>query len=93
MERTVEETGVTRLDLVGLRCPLPVLKSRRALAGLAPGARLEVVTSDPLASIDLPNMCREDGHRLVSMETDGGRARFLIECGGAQEKPPEKPEI
>ncbi len=93
MDRTAEDTEPMRLDLVGLRCPLPVLKSRRALAGMSPGARLEVETSDPLASIDLPNMCREDGHRLVSTESDGGRARFLIECGGAQEKPPEKPEI
>jgi tRNA 2-thiouridine synthesizing protein A len=82
-----------RLDLVGLRCPLPVLKTRRALAGLAPGARIEVATSDPLASIDLPHMCREDGHRLVEMETVENRGRFLIERGPDQEKPPEKPEI
>lgn len=81
-----------RLDLVGLNCPLPVLKSRRALARLAPGARLEVTASDPLAGIDIPHMCTEDGHRLVEQRRAGARAVFLIERGPDQEKLPENPE-
>jgi tRNA 2-thiouridine synthesizing protein A len=92
---TTREPRLGRLDLVGLRCPLPVLKSRRALAALAPGDRLEVLTSDPLASIDLPHMCSEEGHLLVSMDGEGDRGRFVIERGpdrSAQENP-EKPEI
>jgi len=81
-----------RLDLVGLNCPLPVLKSRRALAGMAPGARLEVTASDPMSEIDIPHMCAEDGHRLVEQRREGASAVFLIERGPDQEKRPEKPE-
>lgn len=81
------------LDLVGLNCPLPVLKSRRALAGMAPGARLRVLASDPMSAIDLPHMCRQDGHRLVAQSRDGGRLIFVIACGPAQENEPEKPVI
>ena len=80
-----------RLDLVGLNCPLPVLKSRRALAGMAPGALLEVTASDPMSEIDIPHMCAEDGHRLLEQRREGARAVFLI-ARGAQEKRPEKPE-
>lgn len=80
-----------RLDLVGLNCPLPVLKSRRALAGMPPGARLEVVASDPMSAIDIPHMCAEDDHRLLAQRRDDARLVFLIERG-AQEKRPEKPE-
>ena len=90
MNGSREET--IRLDLVGLNCPLPVLKSRRALARLMPGARLEVLTSDPLAAIDIPHMCAEDGHRLVEQRREGTRTIFLIERGAGQENRPEKPE-
>ncbi len=66
-------------DLRGLNCPLPVLKTRRRLSDLPAGARLWVETTDPLAVIDIPAFCKDDGHRLVASEgTDGGH-RFLIE--------------
>lgn len=54
------------LDLRGLNCPLPVLKTRRALARLEPGRRVTVEATDPMSEIDLPHMCRQDGHRLLS---------------------------
>ena len=81
-----------RLDLVGLLCPLPVLKSRKALARMRPGERLTVIASDPLAAIDIPHMCVEDGHRLVEQRREGTRTIFLIERGAGQENRPEKPE-
>jgi tRNA 2-thiouridine synthesizing protein A len=81
-----------RLDLVGLLCPLPVLKCRWALARMAPGARLEVVATDPMAEIDIPHMCAEGGHRLLDQRREAGRAIFLIERGADQEKRSEKPE-
>jgi tRNA 2-thiouridine synthesizing protein A len=69
------------LDLKGLKCPLPVLRTRKALRGMKPGARLRVEATDPLSALDIPNFCREDGHVLVeSGERDGVR-RFLIERG------------
>nr|WP_210272546.1 sulfurtransferase TusA family protein [Chthonobacter rhizosphaerae] len=70
-----------RLDLRGLNCPLPVLKTRRALARLAPGARVLVEATDPMSAIDLPHFCAESGHRLVDRATDGPVLRFLVEKG------------
>ena len=66
-------TGITwdcdrQLDLRGLACPLPVLKARKALLGLAPGKRLLVEASDPLAAIDIPHF-QEPATRLVATET------------------------
>ena len=69
-------------DLRGLNCPLPVLRARKRLAGMAPGARLQVETTDPLAVIDIPALCADDGHSLVSSEAVEGGHRFLIERGG-----------
>ena len=51
-------------DLRGLKCPLPVLRTRKALAGLLPGDVLIVTCTDPLAGIDIPNLIRETGDTL-----------------------------
>ena len=69
----------TKLDLTGLKCPLPALKTRKALKGLNPGERLEVHCTDPLAIIDIPNLLDELGDSLQSTERNGDRLVFLIE--------------
>jgi tRNA 2-thiouridine synthesizing protein A len=69
------------LDLRGLKCPLPVLKTRKAMGPMRKGARLWVETTDPLAAIDIPNFCRENGHGLVEMRQCDGYQRYLIERG------------
>ena len=66
------------LDLTGLKCPLPVLRTRKALRGLAPGARLVVVCTDPLAAIDIPNLVREEGGRIEARTREGALLRFVI---------------
>ena len=58
---TVSET---LLDLKGLKCPLPVLKARKAMSRIPSGDRLVVLTTDPMAEIDIPHFCRENGHTL-----------------------------
>ena len=68
-------------DLKGLKCPLPVLKARKRLGELAPGTRLWLETTDPLAVIDIPHFCQENGHLLVETETVDGGHRFLVERG------------
>ena len=70
-------------DLRGLNCPLPVLRTRKRLAGMMAGATLTVETTDPLAAIDIPAFCKEDGHRLVAAVTVPGGHRFTIERGRA----------
>ncbi|WP_404829762.1 sulfurtransferase TusA family protein [Stappia indica] len=78
--RTVSDVDV-HLDLKGLKCPLPVLKTRKAMAPLKTGARLRVEATDPMSVIDIPHFCQEAGHRLLSQERDGEVAVFLLEKG------------
>ena len=66
-------------DLRGLNCPLPVLKAKKRLASMRPGARLWLETTDPLAVIDIPAFCQESGHRLVETAGVDGGHRFLVE--------------
>ena len=68
-------------DLKGLNCPLPVLKARRRLADMQTGARLWLETTDPLAVIDIPAFCQDNGHRLVASQSADGGHRFLVERG------------
>ena len=68
------------LDLRGLKCPLPVLKTGKRLAAAAPGERMSVLTDDPMAAIDIPHFCRERGHRLLSSGCENGALRFEIEA-------------
>ncbi|HUF87229.1 MAG TPA: sulfurtransferase TusA family protein [Thermohalobaculum sp.] len=71
------------LDATGLLCPLPVLKARKRLAGLADGAILLVRADDPAARVDFPHFCNEQGHALVSTEDGpGGVMTFRIRKGG-----------
>ena len=53
----------TTLDLTGLKCPLPALKTRKALKSLKAGDQLEVHCTDPLSVIDIPNLIRETGDK------------------------------
>lgn len=65
-------------DLRGLKCPLPVMKTRKRLSAMAPGVALWVETTDPLAVIDIPHFCHEDGHALEASERIEAGHRFLI---------------
>jgi tRNA 2-thiouridine synthesizing protein A len=69
----------TRLDLTGLKCPLPALRTAKALKALSPGEMLEVHCTDPLAIIDIPNLVRETGDKLEIAERSEQRIVFLIE--------------
>ena len=65
----------------GLKCPLPVLKAARRMRPHTSGVRFVLLTDDPMAAIDVPNFCREDGHRLVATRRVGKTLRFEIEKG------------
>jgi tRNA 2-thiouridine synthesizing protein A len=69
----------TKLDLTGLKCPLPALKTRKALKALVPGDLLEVHCTDPLSVIDIPSLIRETGDRVEITERTESRTVFLIE--------------
>lgn len=78
---------MTELDLRGLRCPLPALRTEKALRAMRAGERLRVLADDPLAPLDIAHLCRAGDHRLLSAEDAGAHRRFLIECGGPAGRP------
>jgi tRNA 2-thiouridine synthesizing protein A len=69
----------TKLDLTGLKCPLPALKTRKALKALSPGDLLEVHCTDPLSVIDIPNLVKETGDKAEITERAEHRIVFMIE--------------
>ena len=70
-------TDAETLDCRGLKCPLPVLKMEKRLAGLAPGAALIVLATDPMARVDIPLYCQQNGH-ACDLAQDGDVLRFSI---------------
>jgi tRNA 2-thiouridine synthesizing protein A len=72
----------TVIDLRGLKCPLPALRTRKALSRLAPGAMLVVECTDPLAEIDIPNLVRETGNTLATTARQADVLVFTIRKEG-----------
>lgn len=70
--------ATVELDLRGLKCPLPALRTRKALAGTAPGTVIAVTCTDPLAVIDIPHLVHETGHVLEATRGDGRERTFVI---------------
>ncbi len=73
---------VTDLDTTGLKCPLPVLKAKKALKGMAGGATLKVLATDPDSVKDFHNFCETTGDTLVEWSEAAGTFTFLIEKAG-----------
>ena len=66
------------LDTQGMKCPLPVLKARKALKDVAPGGILRVLATDPGAVKDFEHFCKTTGCRLVEWSEAGGVLSFTI---------------
>ena len=68
----------TTVSLHGLKCPLPALKTKKLLSRMAAGERLIVECTDPLTTIDIPNLLRETGDRLEGSTKKGRVLTFRI---------------
>lgn len=66
------------LDLRGLKCPLPALFARKALERATPGTAIEVLADDPMAIVDVPHMCSQEGYEALSAERSGDESRFVL---------------
>jgi len=66
------------LDLKGLKCPLPVMKTNKALRNVPTGKTLEVIATDPGAVADFEAYCRKTGNKLLEASRIGDTFRFLI---------------
>lgn len=71
-----------RLDATGLTCPLPILRTRKALKDLAAGDVLEVLATDPAAVKDMAAFCDATGHRLVEWHEAEGLFSFTLMKAG-----------
>lgn len=72
----------TELDARGLSCPLPVLRLRKAMRGLAPGTVLRLLATDPGAVRDVAAMCENTRDRLIESHETDGIFVFRIEKAG-----------
>ncbi|MCC2112697.1 MAG: sulfurtransferase TusA [Hyphomicrobiales bacterium] len=66
------------LDAKGLNCPLPILRTRKAMSDMTTGQILRVVATDPGSCGDIPAFCNQTGHELVATGEAGGTYEFLI---------------
>jgi tRNA 2-thiouridine synthesizing protein A len=66
------------LDAKGMNCPLPILKTKKALQGLQPGQVLEILATDPGSVADFQAFCRQTGHELLESSEQDQVYRFLI---------------
>jgi len=83
MTQTGNVTVHATLDATGLLCPLPVLKARRALKPLSPGAVLEILATDPGATKDFEHFCQTTGcEMLEASEQPAGVLRFRLKKPG-----------
>jgi tRNA 2-thiouridine synthesizing protein A len=78
------------LDLRGLKCPLPALLAKKALAKAVPGTILTVLADDPLAAVDIPHMCHGEGHALDGF-TEAERHRIFTIRRGLKPGPAPHP--
>lgn len=69
----------SELDARGLNCPLPILKTRKALNDLEVGAVLRVIATDPGSVKDFPAFAQQTGHQLVEQQEQDGEYTFLIQ--------------
>ncbi len=73
--------GGSILDAEGLKCPLPVLRARKAIKSLAIGAELTVSATDPAAPKDFKVFCEQAGHELVASTEADGVFTFVLRRG------------
>ena len=68
-----------RLNVIGFHCPIPVAEAKKALRQMSNGEILEVLTDDPETYHDIPLLMMRSNHNLLSIESNAGEYKFLIE--------------
>ena len=65
-------------DASGLACPLPIVKTKKSLADMAPGQVLRVVATDPGSVADMQAFAETTGHQLLSSGKENSKFVFMI---------------
>jgi tRNA 2-thiouridine synthesizing protein A len=66
------------LDARGMNCPLPILRTKKALSALGSGETLAVISTDPGSVKDMQAFCKQTGNELLSSSANQGEFEFLI---------------
>jgi tRNA 2-thiouridine synthesizing protein A len=66
------------LDARGLNCPLPILRTKKAISGIHSGEILEVTATDPGSVKDMAAFCKQTGNELLSSNENSGDYVFRI---------------
>lgn len=66
------------LDARGLKCPLPILRTKKALAELTSGQVLRILATDPGSVQDFAAFARQTGHALLDSQRDGDEFTFYL---------------
>lgn len=74
-------TNNTILDAKGLACPMPIVKTRKAMNDLEAGQVLEVHATDKGSLADLTAWSKSGGHELLETKEEDGVLKFWIEKG------------
>ncbi|MDI6800690.1 MAG: sulfurtransferase TusA family protein [Thermodesulfovibrionales bacterium] len=67
------------LDLIGLRCPGPVLKTKKAIDIMQSGQTVLIICDDGGAVDDIPALCRRVGCKVIDFSEENGMLKFIIE--------------
>ncbi len=66
------------LDCKGMNCPMPILKTKKALDGMNSGQILEILGSDPATANDLPAFAKNTGHEYLGSKDEDGFTRYYL---------------
>lgn len=66
------------IDLSGLNCPMPLMKTKKALNNMESGKILYVITTDPGSHDDIPVLIPEIGCTMLENKKEAGKFHFLI---------------
>ncbi len=70
------------VDTSGLSCPMPLLKTKKAIKELESGQVLQVIGTDPGSKNDIPVFGNKDGNEFMGMhDTDEGKTNYYIKKG------------
>ena len=67
------------LDTSGLNCPMPILKLKQALRGLASGQKIRMIATDPGSESDVAAFAAQTGHRLIESKHDADTFVYVLE--------------
>ena len=68
----------SELDARGLNCPLPILRTKKSMNGMAAGEILKIVATDPGSVKEMEAYAKQTGHEIVGTSEDGGEFTFYM---------------